>query len=89
MGVQARLPPALAALHNFIRIHDPGEIDDMLPSDDNDNDITNGIRANVSGELATELPRRAERDRANERRDNIAQAMWTQYQDELQRRELA
>jgi hypothetical protein len=29
MRIQARIPPALGAIHNFIRIHDPGEIDDF------------------------------------------------------------
>jgi hypothetical protein len=29
MDLQARLPPALAALHNFIRKHDPNDIADF------------------------------------------------------------
>ena len=29
MDLQARLPPALAALHNFIRKHDPDDIADF------------------------------------------------------------
>ena len=29
MAVQACIPPALCAIHNFIRIHDPGEIHDF------------------------------------------------------------
>ena len=48
MDIQARLPPALAALHNFIRIHNPDEIVDILPPDNVDIEAT--------GALATELP---------------------------------
>ena len=70
MDLQARLPAALTAIHNFICMQDP---EDMK-------------RGFVSGELATGQPRRAERDQANVRRDAIASAMWVQYQAELQRR---
>lgn len=80
MDIQARLPPALAALHNFIRIHDPDEIVDILPPDNVDIEAT--------GALATELPGRAEREQANHRRDLIARDMWNQYQEELHRRGL-
>ena len=48
MDIRARLPPALAALHNFIRIHDPDEIVDILPPDNVDIEAT--------GALAMELP---------------------------------
>ena len=48
MDIQACLPPALAALHNFIRIHDPDEIVDILPPDNVDIEAT--------GALAMELP---------------------------------
>ena len=80
MDIQARLPPALAALHNFIRIHDPDEIVDILPPDNVDIEAT--------GALATELPGRAEHEQANHRRDLIARDMWNQYQEELHRRGL-
>jgi hypothetical protein len=29
MCLQARIPPALGAIHNFIRIHDPNKIDEI------------------------------------------------------------
>ena len=80
MDIQARLPPALATLHNFICIHDPDEIIDILPPDNVDIEAT--------GALATELPGRAEREQANHRRDLIARDMWNQYQEELHRRGL-
>ena len=34
MGVQAHLPPALAAIHNFIQIYNSDEISDMSPLDE-------------------------------------------------------
>ena len=33
LDITARLPPALAALHNFIRIHDPNEIGEYIQED--------------------------------------------------------
>ena len=79
MDFQARLPAALAAIHNFIRMQDPEELADFVDMEDTEWGF-------VSGELATGQPRRAERDQANVRRDAIASAMWVQYQAELQRR---
>jgi hypothetical protein len=77
MDLQARIPAALAAIHNFIRIHDPDE----LTSFTEPADLERGF---VSGELAAGLTRTAERRWANVRRDDIAAAMWVQYQAELQ-----
>jgi hypothetical protein len=72
MKWQARLPAALAAIHNFIRDQDPLDIED----DEDPIDPDPGAR---TGELAQGLPRAAERERTNSRRDNIAQQMWVQY----------
>ncbi|KAF8799608.1 hypothetical protein BYT27DRAFT_7085713 [Phlegmacium glaucopus] len=79
MDLQARLPAALAAIHNFIRNYDPEELNDFTEAEDLE-------RGFVSGELAAGQPGRAEREQANERRDEIASAMWMQYQAELQHR---
>ena len=76
MDLQARIPAALAAIHNFIRIQDPEELTDIAEAEDSE-------RGFVSGELATGQPRRAEKEQANARRDKIANAMWAQYQAEL------
>lgn len=76
LDIVARLPPALAALHNFIRIHDPNEISDFLQED---LDLEPGC-GRETGELADGFPNAAERQAANARRDEIAQAMWIQYQ---------
>ena len=86
MDIQAHFPPALAALHNFIRKHDPDDIADF----DNIDDPQPGARAEgpaaaEEGQLAEGLPRAAERRQTNERRDRIVQEMWVQYQTELSR----
>jgi hypothetical protein len=77
MDTQSRLPPALAALHNFIRKHDP---DDIAEFGDDVDDPQPGTCAagRDEGQLLQEVPRAAERQRAKERRDRIAQEMWAQ-----------
>jgi hypothetical protein len=59
--MQARLPPALAALHNFIRKHDPDDIADF----DDVEDLQPGTHieesATVEGQLVEGLPGVAER----------------------------
>ena len=77
MGVQAHLPPALAAIHNFIQIYNSDEIGDMLYQNEE-----------ATSRLVSELPRRAEKEWANVRRGQIARNMWDQYQNELQSRGL-
>ena len=76
MDLQACLPPALAAIHNFICDIDPIDINDFTEAEN----MQPGWR---SGDLADALPHRAERERANNRRDDIANAMWDQYQQHL------
>lgn len=80
---QARLPPALGVIHNFIRIHDPDEINDFSFEDFNgtihrDNGGGIGLAAGPAGP--------AERARAEKKRDEIAQAMWVDYQALLHER---
>lgn len=74
MDLQACLPAALAAIHNFIR--DPIDLDDFKEA----LDIEPGWH---SGDLADGVPQRAEKERANRRCDEIADAMWVQYQQHL------
>ena len=50
MGVQARIPAALCALHNFIRHSDPTEVDDYPDATDVAGDRANGAGI---GDLAT------------------------------------
>jgi hypothetical protein len=80
MDVQARLAPALAAIHNFIRLYDPDEILDLM---DGAEDIQPGVRVPQIGDLALGPARAAERVLADGKRDGIARDMWIQYQAEL------
>ena len=79
MDLQARLPPALAVIHNFIHHNDPEDLEDFAEAQD----LEQGF---VVGELATGQPTRVEREQVNVRQNQIAEAMWAQYQAELQKR---
>ena len=69
---QARLPAALAAIHNFIQDQDLLDIE----GDEDPIDPDPGAH---TGELVQGLLRAAERERTNSRQDHIAQQMWVQY----------
>jgi hypothetical protein len=79
MDYQACIPAALAAIHNYIRIHDLDELAGFAEA----NDMEPGF---FSGELAEGQTRTAEKRWANTRQDGIAAEMWQQYQAELQER---
>ena len=84
MSIQVMIPPALAALHNFIQQYDPEEIheyDDEAADPEMDHD-----HQASPGALGVGLTTPAETLRANERRDKIAHEMWEQYQQYLQTR---
>ena len=81
MGIQALIPPALTAIHNFIREYDNEEINDYI-TDDMEDPQPGGRE----GELATGPARRNEKQEADRRKEIIAQQMWNQYQQELARR---
>ena len=83
--VQAQIPSALCAIHNFIKIHDPddGETTDLGSSEysssipnPGDNEVGHTNYAEDDGEDDVVL-----------RRDKIAQDMWDSYQRVLQARE--
>jgi len=48
MTIQALIPPALAALHNFIRQFDPEEIHIYDDDDDDDNDDDESLEFQVA-----------------------------------------
>ena len=76
MAIQARIPPALTAVHNFIRIHDKDEIHEF------GDDIEDGEPGDRNyGELAQGPAGCAEKTRAQAKRDQITQAMWDSYQE--------
>jgi hypothetical protein len=83
--VQAQIPSALSAIHNFIKIHDPndGEIHDLgdseyssstpNPGDDRVRQINYAEDDDID-------------DDVNHRREKIAQDMWDSYQRVLEDR---
>jgi hypothetical protein len=75
MGIQARIPPALCAVHNFIRIHNDNEIHEFDP------DLHDQNPGDFYGDLAAGPAVHVEKVGAEMRRDNIAQATWESYQE--------
>jgi len=69
MYIQARIPAALCAIHNFISIHDPAE-GAIYAGDDNAGDTP------VDHDHVASA---AEVDTPSARRDQIAQEMWEDY----------
>jgi hypothetical protein len=84
MDIQARIPAALCALHNFIRQSDPTEINEYRDVADVPADRANGAEI---GDLATQAITTAERNRMSLKRDQIAQEMWDSYRAWIQRGE--
>ena len=78
MQIQAQIPAALAALHNFIWQYDPKEI--CMFKDNQPFDFLMCAHLESAGELGRGQVRLDERTQANERHDRIAAAMWEQYQ---------
>lgn len=94
LQTQAAFVPALAALHNFIRKHDPNDNGEDLGADmvwlgstgqgsGPQNDEVTGTSVNGTEEIREEDLGTgitpAEREQAIKRRDNIAKAMWVDY----------
>jgi hypothetical protein len=77
--IQARILPALSALHNFIVVHDPFDMDTF---EEVYSDPQPGCPTDF-GSLATQVANRTEKTHAEKRRDEIAQKMWDDYQQVL------
>jgi hypothetical protein len=73
--VQAKMVPALCALHNFIRIHDPDDLDDQ----DRQEEISRQPLVPSTADLKTHKVNQVERDRAVARQEKIAHDMWDDY----------
>ena len=89
MQVQAKIPSALVALHNFILAHDDTDLDRWLEPDMRD-DLPGRYRDQEIdfGRLATSnVVSSVEKRRAENARDQLAQEMWRDYQDYLAARE--
>jgi hypothetical protein len=85
MGLQARIPAALAALHNFILDKDPTQahvnkdIYDPSPGEHlNSRELLQSQGTTADCRLTEE-----ETEEGQQLRDSIAQAMWAQYQQTL------
>lgn len=81
MDIQARIPPSLAAIHNFIFDNDKMELEDM--SNIPDPQPGNVPDESDFGNLMRRAPTAAEQAQAKNKRDGIAQAMWESYQEYL------
>lgn len=83
---QAKIPCALAALHNFIHLHDPDDFADDGPGHGGPRTATFTLR-DIDGDERREFPEEelgrfvspAEKARAEAFRDQIAEEMWAQY----------
>jgi hypothetical protein len=81
MDLQARIPPALTALHNYIIKYDPIEQETL--NTEHIQDPTPGnfpTIVNRFGTFSRGPPSITEKARAKNKRDGIAQAMWENYQ---------
>ena len=85
MDIQARVPAALCALHNFMRSQEPDayflEIDDTEEDWNLVGDMEEEVDEEALGHLGDGLTPAAEA-----LRDHIAEEMWVDYQHVLQER---
>jgi hypothetical protein len=76
LETQTKIIPALCALHNFIRIYNPEETENL-----------EGLSARAPRRNAEDFSYQGisaqEKERANTKRDIIAKEMWKQYQEYL------
>ena len=72
--VQAKVILALCALHNFIQIHDPDDLDDQ----DRQEEVERRQPVPGTNDLQSRIDQ-AERCRAVERREKILNDMWADY----------
>ena len=72
--VQAKMVPALCALHNFIQIHDPDDLDGQ----DWQEEIERQPLVPSAADLRSRVSQ-AERDHAAAKREKIACDMWNDY----------
>jgi DDE superfamily endonuclease len=76
LDIQARIPAALCAIHNFIVIHNPDE-EQIHAGDENDENGDDNAPFDNHHDGAQAAG--AGFDGPSVRRDNIAQAMWDDY----------
>ena len=90
MDVQARVPAALCALHNFMCRHEPdalfSDLDDVEEEWNVLTDMEEEVDEEFYGHLGDGPTIAAERQRAEALCDRIAQDMWLDYQRVLEER---
>ncbi|EGN93553.1 hypothetical protein SERLA73DRAFT_63827 [Serpula lacrymans var. lacrymans S7.3] len=79
MDIQARVPSALCMVHNYIRTHDPEDIDTFPEAS-----TTSTLES--TGSLTEGPTTEPDRLGVNSRRDQIAERMWASYCRELRTR---
>ena len=88
MDIQACVPAALCALHNFMHSQEPDtyslEIDDAEEDWNLVRDMEEEVNEEALGHLRDGLTTAAERRWAEALRDRIAEEMWVDYQHVLQ-----
>uniref|UniRef100_A0A0W0F6S5 DDE Tnp4 domain-containing protein n=1 Tax=Moniliophthora roreri TaxID=221103 RepID=A0A0W0F6S5_MONRR len=91
MKIQAQIPAALAALHNFILEHNDNFLQELWadkdavdPAPGHHIDAEGPRECHPHGELASHHVSEEEYEEALHKQDNIAQAIWEQYQEVLQ-----
>lgn len=88
LHTQAKIPGAIATLHNFIHIHDPDNLahddSDNSNSDDEDFAPSNTGDIPITPESLGGHISQAEKDCTSVKQDEIAMAMWNDYKEELQ-----
>jgi DDE superfamily endonuclease len=86
LEIQARIPAALAAIHNFICEHSDADDDNHLEMNGGDTFTGNASHDNFNDSEDDGLIFNDEN--VDERRDQIAQAMWDDYQKVCKDRKL-
>ena len=93
MDMQAMFVPALGAVHNFVSVHDRDRYNSYRPDPPTGSQEGGPSAAETIPETGVITEEELgfnitaeERQRAIERRDQIARQMWVDYQAELRRR---
>jgi hypothetical protein len=80
MDIQAKIPSALAALHNFIMQHNSQDCLHYVSNMEDDLDPNPGVvQQNPHGVLSTQAVNQAEKTQATAYHEHIAQEMWDEY----------
>lgn len=89
MLFQAKIPIAIGLTWNYIHINDPDDTSEFLEEEDDAITQTQMDPLTSEADLALRAGiTRAESQRAARKRDEIAKAMWADYQAELRRRRM-